>query len=106
VTGLFIGKLYGVHLTTAQLAFLGASAVPMSFSVPGIPSGALFMIAPFFVTVGLPMEGVGILIALDALPDLFKTLLNVTAQMAATVLLSRGVSNDGDDQQEMRNKQP
>ena len=106
VTGLFIGKLYGVQLTTAQLAFLGASAVPMSFSVPGIPSGALFMIAPFFVTVGLPMEGVGILIALDALPDLFKTLLNVTAQMTATVLLSRGVPNDDDEQVEMRKNQP
>jgi proton glutamate symport protein len=94
VTALFVGKLYGIHLTTAQLAFLGAACVPMSFSVPGIPSGGLFMIAPFFMTVGLPIEGVGILIALDAVPDIFKTLLNVTAQFAATVLLARSAPAD------------
>jgi len=61
----------------------------MSFSVPGIPSGGLFVITPFFVTVGLPVEGIGILIALDVIPDLFKTLINVTGHLTATVLLSR-----------------
>ena len=66
-----------------------AASVAMSFSVPGIPSGGLFVIAPFFMTVGLPIEGIGILIALDVIPDLFKTLLNVTGHMTATVLLSR-----------------
>ncbi|MEP6494611.1 MAG: dicarboxylate/amino acid:cation symporter [bacterium] len=89
VTALFIGKLYGVHLSFGQLALLAAASVPMSFSVPGIPSGGLFVIAPFFMTVGLPIEGIGILIALDVIPDLFKTLLNVTGHMTATVLLAR-----------------
>jgi Na+/H+-dicarboxylate symporter len=86
---LFIGKLYGIHLTVGQLALLAAASVAMSFSVPGIPSGGLFVVAPFFMTVGLPIEGIGILIALDVIPDLFKTLLNVTGHMTATVLLSR-----------------
>lgn len=90
VSALFVSKLYGVPLSTAQLAFLGACSVPMSFSIPGIPSGGLFIIAPFFVSVGLPIEGMGILLALDAIPDIFKTLLNVTSQMATTVLLARG----------------
>jgi Na+/H+-dicarboxylate symporter len=89
-SALFVSKLYGVPLTTAQLAFLGACSVAMSFSIPGIPSGGLFIIAPFFVSVGLPIEGMGILLALDAIPDVFKTLLNVTSQMATTVLLARG----------------
>jgi len=89
---LFIGKLYGIHLTVGQLALLAAASVAMSFSVPGIPSGGLFVIAPFFMTVGLPIEGIGILIALDVIPDLFKTLLNVTGHMTATVLLARNHS--------------
>ena len=94
VSALFVAKLYDVPLTTAQLAFLGACSVPMSFSIPGIPSGGLFIIAPFFVSVGLPIEGIGILLALDAIPDMFKTLLNVTSQMATTVLLARGAPTD------------
>jgi len=89
VPPLFIGALYGIHLTVGQLALLAAASVPMSFSVPGIPSGGLFVIAPFFMTVGLPIEGIGILIALDVIPDLFKTLLNVTGHMTATALLAR-----------------
>jgi proton glutamate symport protein len=90
VCALFISKLYGVPLSAAQLAFLAACSVPVSFSIPGIPSGGLFVIAPFFVSVGLPIEGMGILLALDVIPDVFKTLLNVTSQMSATVLLARG----------------
>lgn len=89
VSALFVSKLYGVPLAASQLAFLGGCSVAMSFSIPGIPSGGLFIIAPFFVSVGLPVEGMGILLALDAIPDIFKTLLNVTSQMATTVLLAR-----------------
>lgn len=88
-SALFVSKLYGAPLSTNQLAFLAACSVAMSFSIPGIPSGGLFIIAPFFVSVGLPIEGMGILLALDAIPDVFKTLLNVTSQMATTVLLAR-----------------
>jgi Na+/H+-dicarboxylate symporter len=90
VSALFIAKLYGVHLEFPQIAVFTATSVAMSFSVPGIPSGGLFIIAPAFMTVGLPIEGVGILIALDAIPDIFKTSVNVTAHMTATVLLARG----------------
>lgn len=89
VSALFVGELYGVHLGWSKLALLAVASVAMSFSVPGIPSGALFMIAPFFVAVGLPADGIGILIALDVIPDLFKTSLNVTGHMTATVLLAR-----------------
>ena len=89
VAALFIGALYDIDLTIGQLAMLAAASVPMSFSVPGIPSGGLFVITPFFVTVGLPVEGIGILIALDVIPDLFKTLINVTGHLTATVLLAR-----------------
>lgn len=89
VCALFVGKLYGVELDAPTIALLAALSVPMSFSVPGIPSGGLFVLAPFYVSVGLPIEGVGILIALDAIPDVFKTLLNVTGHMTATVLVAR-----------------
>jgi proton glutamate symport protein len=43
-----------------------------------------------FVTIGLPAEGVGILIAVDAIPDTFATVLNVTGDLAAAALVGRG----------------
>jgi proton glutamate symport protein len=86
---LFIASLYGMELGVAEIATLTAASVLFSFSVPGIPSGGLFVLAPFFMSIGLPVEGIGILIALDAIPDIFKTLLNVTGHMTATTVLSR-----------------
>lgn len=92
VGGLFIAKLYGVPFGFQSLATFYLAAVLMSFSVPGIPSGSLFIIAPLFPTVGLPVEGVGILIALDAVPDIFKTTLNVTGHMTVASVLGRGAT--------------
>jgi Na+/H+-dicarboxylate symporter len=89
VSGVFIGKLYGVPLSAAAVATIGVAAIPMSLSVPGIPSGGLFILAPLFVAVGLPVEGIGILIALDAIPDVFKTVVIVTGHMASTTILAR-----------------
>ena len=48
------------------------------------------MLTPLFLAIGLPPEGVGILIAVDALPDVFATVLNVTGDMTAAVLVARG----------------
>jgi Na+/H+-dicarboxylate symporter len=46
------------------------------------------MLAPLFLAVGLPIEGIGILIAVDAIPDLFATVLNASGDMAAAVLVA------------------
>jgi Na+/H+-dicarboxylate symporter len=89
VGALFLGKLYGVEVNTAQLAGLVVTATLISFSVPGIPSSSLFLFTPVATDLGLPAEGVGILIALDAIPDMFKTTANVTSQLAAAAILNR-----------------
>ena len=50
------------------------------------------MLAPLFVAIGLPPEGIGILIAVDAIPDVFSTVLNVTGDLAAATIIQRGES--------------
>jgi Na+/H+-dicarboxylate symporter len=86
---LFAAKLYGVTLGVPEIATLAVTSVLMSFSVPGIPSGSLFVVAPFFAGVGIPPESVGVLIAVDLVPDVFKTLLNVTGHLGAVTMLGR-----------------
>ncbi|MEJ7811946.1 MAG: dicarboxylate/amino acid:cation symporter [Gemmatimonadaceae bacterium] len=85
----FLARLHGIELGFADVASLMATSVLVSFSVPGIPSAGLFLIAPALVSYGIPVEGIGMLIAVDAIPDIFKTLLNVTGQMTAAVVLAR-----------------
>lgn len=82
----FLGKLYGVPIGDGALLTLVVTSTLLSFSVPGIPSGSLFLLAPVLVDLGLPAEGVGILIAVDVLPDVFKTTANVTAHLTAAIL--------------------
>jgi Na+/H+-dicarboxylate symporter len=86
VGALFIAKLYGIDLSTANLALVAASSVVLNFSTPGIPSGGMLLQVPLYTSIGLPVEGIGILIALDTLPDMFKTLLNVTSDMMVAVM--------------------
>ncbi|MEP6621216.1 MAG: cation:dicarboxylase symporter family transporter [bacterium] len=90
VVMLFAAKLYGIAIGSGAVATIAATSVLMSFSVPGIPSASLFMIAPFLTTVGIPPEAIGVLIAIDLLPDEFKTLLNVTGHLAAVTILAAG----------------
>ena len=47
------------------------------------------MLAPLFAALGLPVEGIGILIAVDAIPDTFATVLNVSGHLAAVTIVSR-----------------
>ncbi len=86
VGALFIAKLYGIVLPFSSIALVAASSVVLSFSTPGIPSGGMLLQAPLYTAIGLPVEGIGIMIALDTIPDMFKTLLNVTADMTVAVL--------------------
>jgi proton glutamate symport protein len=89
VGALFVGWFYGVPLHPQQLATLAFAAVFLAFAAPGIPRGAFIMLAPLFLAIGLPVEGIGILIAVDALPDTFATVLNVTGDLVAATLVNR-----------------
>jgi Na+/H+-dicarboxylate symporter len=85
----FIAWFYGIDLGLAQIATIAFAAVVLSFATPGVPRGAFLMLTPLFVQIGLPPAGIGILIAVDAIPDLFATVLNVTGDMGVTAIVAR-----------------
>lgn len=86
----FIASLFGVELGALEWGALAGFMGLLSFYSPGIPSGGLFVMAPIYQAFGLPMEGIGILIALDLIPDMYLTVANVTGNMAvASVIRER-----------------
>ena len=89
VGAVFVARLYGVDLTSAQVATAAATAVLTSFSIPGIPGGSIIAMVPVLASVGLPAEGIGVLLGVDTIPDAFRTTANVTGQMAAAVIAER-----------------
>ena len=89
IGALFIGWFYGIPLHARELATIAFAAVFLAFAAPGIPRGAFIMLTPLFLAIGLPAEGIGILIAVDAIPDTFATVLNVTGDLAAAAIVAR-----------------
>jgi proton glutamate symport protein len=86
---LFIGWFYKVPLHARELTIVALAAVLLAFAAPGVPRGAFIMLTPLFLAIGLPAEGIGILIAVDAIPDTFATALNVTGDLAAAAIVAR-----------------
>jgi Na+/H+-dicarboxylate symporter len=86
----FIARLYGIEITGAQLGTIVLTAIITSFSIPGIPGGSIIAMVPVLSSVGLPIEGVGILLGVDTIPDMFRTAANVTGQLTAATIVSRG----------------
>lgn len=86
---LFVAQLYGIELSGMQLVAVAAAVGVLSFYSPGIPSGGLFVMTPLYLEFGLPVEGIGLLIALDLIPDMFITAANVTADMSVAAVLAR-----------------
>lgn len=93
IGALFLAHLYGVHLSPVEVVLVALTAVMTMFGSPGVPSGAVVVIVPILASAGVPVEGVGILLGVDTLPDMFRTTTNVTATMAGAVVVGRVVSS-------------
>jgi Na+/H+-dicarboxylate symporter len=86
---LFVAWFYNIALGPSAYFTIAFAAIFLAFAAPGVPRGAFLMLAPMFLYIGLPVEGIGILIAVDAIPDLFATVLNATGDLAAVVFVAR-----------------
>ncbi len=92
---LFLARLYGVDLGTAQYLSIGLATIVTSFSVPGVPAGSMIVMIPVLTAAGVPIEGIAILIGVDTIPDMFRTTTNITGHMTAAVILARGERAEG-----------
>lgn len=86
---LFVARLYGVDLSAAQLVAVTLAAVLTTFSAPGIPGGSILVMVPVLASAGLPASAVGLLLGVDAIPDMVRTMTNVTGDMAVVSILAR-----------------
>jgi len=87
IGAIFVARLYDVALGPVQLATIAITSVVTTLSVPGIPGGSILMMVPVLMSAGLPPAGMGILLGVDTIPDMFRTTTNVTADMVVAALL-------------------
>ncbi len=86
---IFISQVYGVELTFAQQLIVVITALLASIGAAGIPMAGLVMITIVLTAVGLPLEGVGLILAVDPLLDMFRTTVNVWSDTCGAVIIAK-----------------
>jgi dicarboxylate/amino acid:cation (Na+ or H+) symporter, DAACS family len=90
VTVLFLAQFYGVELSLAQQCTVVFVCILGGIGTAGVPAGSIPVIALILGMVGIPVEGIGMILGVDRLLDMCRTTLNVTGDLAAAVVVSRG----------------
>src|SRR5206468_4841570 len=94
---LFLARLYGVTVGPAEVASIVFTVVLTSFAVPGIPFGSIIAMVPVLNAANVPVEGIGILLAVDTIPDMFRTTENVTGSLALAAVLATATRRERSD---------
>lgn len=89
VAAVFIAQAYGVSLGFGELFLLVLMALLTSVGVAGIPAASLVAISLILTSLGLPLEGIGLILAVDRLLDMCRTTVNVLSDSVAAVVVAR-----------------
>jgi len=89
VTVLFLAQVFGVELSlTAQLIVVIMSVVT-AIGAAGVPSGSIPLLVIILVMIGVPAEGIAIILGVDRLLDMCRTVLNVTGDVTCAAYITR-----------------
>jgi proton glutamate symport protein len=89
VAAMFIAQAYGIGLSFGQQVIVVVTALLASIGAAGIPMAGLVMITIVLTAVGLPLEGVGLILAVDRLLDMFRTSVNVWSDTCGAVVIAK-----------------
>ena len=89
VAAIFIAQAYGVDLSLVKQVIIVVTALLASVGAAGIPMAGLVMITVVLKAVGLPLEGVGLILAVDRILDMFRTATNVWSDSCGSVIIAK-----------------
>ena len=89
VAAMFIAQAYGVEMSIIQQGIIVFTALLASIGAAGIPMAGLVMISVILTAVGLPLEGVGLILAVDPFLDMCRTSVNVWSDSCGTVTIAK-----------------
>ncbi|WP_260483967.1 dicarboxylate/amino acid:cation symporter [Sphingomicrobium flavum] len=90
VTVLFLAQFFGVDLSIGQQVIVLLMCILGGIGTAGVPAGSLPVVALILAMVGVPPEGIGIVLGVDRFLDMCRTTLNVTGDLACATVVSRG----------------
>ncbi|MGS0690398.1 dicarboxylate/amino acid:cation symporter [Shewanella sp. 0m-8] len=97
VATVFIAQVFGIELTITDYAMVVVTATLASIGTAGVPGVGLIMLAMVLNQVGLPVEGIALIIGVDRLLDMVRTAVNVTGDTVATVVIAKSENEFNED---------
>ncbi len=94
VAVLFIAQVYGIELSLGQQILVVFTSLLASIGAAGIPMAGIVMMVIILKAVGLPLEGIGLILPVDRLLDMFRTALNTYGDTCAAVVIARTEGED------------
>jgi proton glutamate symport protein len=88
VAVLFVARLYAVDLNANDLLGAGAAVFLTCLTVASVPSASIVSLAPAFTATGLPFTGLQLLLGLDRIPDMFRTMTNVLGTLTGAAVVA------------------
>jgi Na+/H+-dicarboxylate symporter len=89
VATVFIANVYGLDLTVTQYLTVILMSVLASIGTAGVPGVGLIMLSMVFAQVGLPIEGIGLILGVDRLMDMIRTVVNVSGDAAVSTIVAK-----------------
>jgi len=89
ICALFFAQAYGIDLTTQNYLMLVLTCTLGSIGAAGIPSGSIIFMSMVLSSVGLPIEGIGIILGVDRVLDMVRTTINITGDSAITLIVDK-----------------
>ena len=89
VTVLFIAQVFGINLSLSSQIVVMVTAIVMSMGAAGVPSGAIQVLILVLESVGIPGEGIAMVVGVDRVLDMCRTVVNVTGDMVAASFVAR-----------------
>ena len=88
-TTVFMAQAYGVELSLLNLLFITVTVVAASVGTPAIPGGGVIILASVLQSAGIPVDGLIIIIGIDRILGMFRTAVNVSGDLTASVIFNK-----------------
>ncbi|RLV61518.1 dicarboxylate/amino acid:cation symporter [Parashewanella curva] len=89
IAAIFIAQIYGIPLDTTDYVLIAVTATVASIGTAGVPGSAMVMLTVTLGVIGLPLEGIAFIAAIDRVIDMIRTATNVTGDMMTAVVVGK-----------------
>ncbi|MFT6988572.1 MAG: Na+/H+-dicarboxylate symporter [Paraglaciecola sp.] len=94
IAAVFLTQVYGIDLTLGQLSLLAATTVGASIGSPSTPGVGIVILATIVQGIGVPAEGIALILGVDRILDMARTAVNVSGDLTASVVMEKWLNDD------------